>query len=183
MVAQFEEMVMSIATPADHYANWRTAPDAARLCYQHFLWREAYQQNIHPSIDLSGRSDLRIADLGAGHCLWAMQVAEQLPNARVVASDISLGLVPPKQEQPDNFSVTKWSFFDPVPEEWVGAFDLVHVRLVIQVFSGYQDPRPVIKKFVSMLSESMSYFAVISADRMRRARRISSMVRIRLLRP
>ncbi|KIW33137.1 uncharacterized protein PV07_00008 [Cladophialophora immunda] len=135
----------------DEYSIWRTAPDASRLCYQHFLWREVYKSNIHPSIDLSDRSDLRIAELAAGHCLWAMQVAEEYPHAQVEASDISLGLAPPKPDLPPNLSVSKFSFFDAVPEKWKGAFDLVHVRLVIQPFGGYQDPRAVLQKFVSML--------------------------------
>ncbi|EXJ65881.1 uncharacterized protein A1O5_10857 [Cladophialophora psammophila CBS 110553] len=136
----------------DEYSIWRTAPDASRLCYQHFLWREVHKSNIHPSIDLNNKQDLRIAELAAGHCLWAMQVAEEYPHAQVEASDINLSLVPPKPDLPSNLSVSKWSFFDPVPEKWKGAFDLVHVRLVIQPFGGYLDPRAVLQKFVSMLS-------------------------------
>jgi hypothetical protein len=136
----------------DEYSIWRTAPDASRLCYQHFCWRELHKSNIHPSIDLRNRENLRIAELAAGHCLWAIQVAEEYPQAQVEASDISLGLVPPKPDLPANLSVRKWSFFDPVPKEWRGAFDLLHVRLIIQPFGGNQDPRPVLEKFVSMLS-------------------------------
>jgi len=135
----------------DEYSIWRTAPDASRLCYQHFCWREVYKSNIHPSIDLSDRPNLRIAELAAGHCLWAIQVAEEYPHAQVEASDISLGLVPPKPELPSNLSVRKWNFFEPVPEEWKGAFDLLHVRLIVQAFGGNQDPQPVLEKFVSML--------------------------------
>ncbi|KIW64812.1 hypothetical protein PV04_09720 [Phialophora macrospora] len=135
----------------DEYSIWRTAPDASRLCYQHFCWRELYKSNIHPSIDLTNRPNLRIAELATGHCLWAIQVAEEYPHAQVEASDISLGLMPPKPDLPANLAVRKWSFFDPVPEEWIGAFDLLHVRLVIQPFGGNQDPRSVLDKFVSML--------------------------------
>jgi hypothetical protein len=137
----------------DEYAIWRTAPDASRLCYQHFLWRELYKSNIHPSIKLTGKPDLRIAEFAAGHCLWAMQVAEEFPEARVDASDIDLNLCPPKPELPANLSVRKWNFFDPIPEDWRGTFDLIHLRLVVQPFAGKQDPRPVIEKFVSMLSK------------------------------
>jgi len=72
-------------------------------------------------------------------------------HAQLDASDISLALVPPKPDLPSNLSVRKWSFFDPVPEEWKGAFDLLHLRLVIQPFGGHQDPRPVLEKLISML--------------------------------
>ncbi|KAK5046456.1 hypothetical protein LTR84_008259 [Exophiala bonariae] len=135
----------------DEYAIWRTAPDASRLCYQHFLWRELFNGNIHPSIKLEDRQGLRIAEFAAGHCLWAMQVAQEFPLAAVEASDIDLNLVPPSSERPSNLSIAKWSFFDRVPEKWLGAFDLIHIRLLIQPFAGFQDPRPVLEKFVSML--------------------------------
>lgn len=141
---------------SDEYSIWRTAPDAIRLCYQHFCWRELYKSNIHPSIDLSNKPNLRIGEIATGHGLWAIQVAEDLPHAQVDASDISLSLIPPKPDLPSNLSVRKWSFFDPVPEEWKGAFDLLHVRLIVQVFGGNQDPRPVLEKFVSMLSECLN---------------------------
>ena len=82
-----------------------------------------------------------------------MQVAEEFPHARVEVSDIDLGLMPPKTELPPNLSSRKWSVFDPVPEAWMAAFDLVHVRLLIQPFARKQDPRPVLEKFVAMLSK------------------------------
>ena len=136
----------------DEYSIWRTAPDASRLCYQHFLWRELYKSNIHPSINLANKPNLRIAEFAAGHCLWAMQVAEEFPNAQVEASDIDLSLMPPKTELPANLSIRKWIFFHPIPEAWKGAFDMIHVRLLVQPFAGKQDPRPVLQKFVIMLS-------------------------------
>lgn len=144
---------MAAATLGDEYAAWRTPPDASRLCYQHFIWRELYKSNIHPSIKLENKPGLRIAELAAAHCIWAVQVAEEFPEAQVCASDIDLGLCPPQAGLPSNVSVRRWSIFEPVPEEWKSSFDLVHVRLVIQPFSGNQDPRPVLHKFVSMLSE------------------------------
>lgn len=136
----------------DEYSLWRTAPDASRLCYQHFLWRELYNGNIHPSIELENREGLRIAEFAAGHCLWAMQVAQEFPSAVVEASDIDLHLAPPSSERPRNLLISKWSFFDDVPVKWIGAFDLIHVRLLIQPFAGLQDPRPTLQKFVTMLS-------------------------------
>lgn len=137
----------------DEYSHWRTAPDAGRLCFQHLLWRELYKANIHPSVKLENSPDLRILEIAAGHCIWAMQVAEEYPDGHVVASDIDLGLCPPISELPANLSVVRWNFFEEVPAEWKEAFDLIHVRLIVQPFSGYQDPRPVLNKFVSMLSE------------------------------
>jgi hypothetical protein len=81
-----------------------------------------------------------------------MQVAEEFPHARVEASDVDLSLAPPRTELPSNLSIEKWNFFDPIPEKWRAAFDMIHVRLLIQPFAGHKDPRPVLEKFVSMLS-------------------------------
>jgi hypothetical protein len=141
-----------MTTPNDEYASWRTSPDEMRLLAQHFLWREVLNSNIHPSIDMREKQELRIAEIAAGSCLWAMQVAEEFPHAQVEASDISLKLIPPKSVLPPNLTVSHWNIFDPVPEMWQESFDLVHVRLLIQPFAGGQDVRPVLKKLVSMLS-------------------------------
>ena len=141
-----------MAKVTDEYATWRTAADASRLSYNHFLWREHYKSNVHPAILLDRDAPLQIAEFATGHGLWAIQVAEEFPNAQVQASDVSLALLPAKPDLPLNLTVRKWSSFDPVPDEWKSAFDLIHIRLVVQPFAG-QDPRDCLAKFVSMLSK------------------------------
>lgn len=83
-----------------------------------------------------------------------MQLAEELGDScQIEASDMNLNLCPPEVLLPSNMRIRKWSFFDPVPTEWIGRFDVVHVRLLVVVFANHGDPRPVLKALVSMLSK------------------------------
>lgn len=138
----------------DQYAPWRTSIDAMRLSYQHFLWREHLGYNLHPSIKFEEDSGLQIADIATAHCLWALQVGETFgPNTKILASDISIDNSPPAHLLPSCMEVRKWDFFSPAPEEWLGAFDLVHVRLIVAAFKNEKDANKILEKFVSMLSK------------------------------
>ena len=141
-------------TGRDLYAPWRTSIDAMRLSYQHFVWREHLQYNLHPSIKLPKASRINLADIATGHCLWALQVADTLgSDCQIDASDISLDLCPGPHLLPRRTTLRKWDFFDPVPAEWLGKFDIVHVRLIVAAFRDAKRPEPVLEKLVSMLSK------------------------------
>lgn len=139
----------------DHYAPWRTSIDAMRLSYQHFVWREHLGYNLHPSVKFPASGPIHIADIATGHGLWALQVAETLDphDTHFEASDISLDLCPGEGVLPSNIKLRQWDFFSPVPDEWLGKFDLVHVRLIVAAFREGKDPKAVLEKLVSMLSE------------------------------
>lgn len=136
----------------DPYDDWRQIrTDSVRLLYQHFMWREHFRWIIHPSIDLRGRNNVRVAELAAAHCLWAIEAAETLgPSAHIEGSDISLDIAPSPALLPPNVSLRKWSIFDDIPPGWEGSFDLVHVRLIVGAF-GHRHPEVVLRKFVSLL--------------------------------
>lgn len=40
--------------------------DSVRLNLAHFIWKKEFPWIAHPSIELQGRADLRIADVGCG---------------------------------------------------------------------------------------------------------------------
>lgn len=67
--------------------------------------------------------------------------------------DIDLGQCPPAPWLPSNVSLKKWDMFTEPPEELVGQFDIVHIRLVTLVIKD-NDPRPLLanlRKLLSML--------------------------------
>lgn len=119
---------------------------------------------------VEGKDPIYVADVAAGHwfvlemtegignkltlsSLWSIQVAQQFgPTCQVEASDVSLNLCPPDAVLPPNVRVRRWNFFDPVPQEWIGKFDVVHVRLIVPVFPDRKDPSPVLERLVTMLS-------------------------------
>ena len=40
--------------------------DCVRLNLAHYIWKKEFPWVVHPSIELKGRPDLRIADVGCG---------------------------------------------------------------------------------------------------------------------
>ncbi|MCJ1242759.1 hypothetical protein MMC14_010768 [Varicellaria rhodocarpa] len=87
--------------PADgrRYMLNRTYAAAARLNFQYFLWKEYLQFNIHPSIPIP-EHDAQICDVATGTAIWPIDVARELPNAKIVGLDISLLQAPHAQWLP-----------------------------------------------------------------------------------
>lgn len=65
--------------------------------------------------------------------------------------DISLDQVGPKQWLPANINMHIWDIFESVPDEFVGYFDIVHVRLITVVVKN-NDPRLVLANLNKLLS-------------------------------
>ena len=127
----------------------RTYAAAARLNFQYFLWKESLQFNIHPSI-LIPEHDARICDVATGTAIWPIDVARELPNAKIVGLDISLLQAPHTQWLPANVTLGSWNVFEPVPDDLVNKFDVVHVRLLgLVVENG--NPRPIIQNLIRLL--------------------------------
>ncbi|HEU5347115.1 MAG TPA: methyltransferase domain-containing protein [Ktedonobacterales bacterium] len=104
-----------------------------RLDFQHFLLRTGLRGNYAAPI---GQQPTDILDVGCGSGRWAMEMAAQFPNARVVGLD----LVPPPDEgkslghgldtRPSNYLFAVGNILEglPFPD---ASFDFVHQRLLI----------------------------------------------------
>lgn len=125
---------------------------AARLNFQFYLWKESMKFNIHPSIPTSGQ-DIHIADVATGTAIWLAEVAHELLNAKVDGFDIDLTHAPPKEWLPSNTQLKHWNIFDDPPDELLGKYDIVHVRLLMLVVEN-SDPRPIIRNLVKILKPS-----------------------------
>ncbi|RYP55409.1 hypothetical protein DL769_010195 [Monosporascus sp. CRB-8-3] len=64
--------------------------------------------------------------------------------------DISLDQVGPKPWLPANIRMHIWNIFEEPPHQFVGYFDIVHVRLITVVIRG-NDPRPVLANLTKPL--------------------------------
>ena len=120
----------------------------ARLSLQYFLWQRSLKFVIHPSINLPHGA--KAAEVAAGNLLWAIDAVGERPDLHVEASDINLTQGPAKGWLPDNIKLTRWNLFEDPPQEALGTFDLVHVRLLVLVLSGH-DPLVVIRRFMALL--------------------------------
>ena len=84
---------------------------------------------VHPTIADRLLSNVRIADVATGTGVWALDVAKLLPNAQLVAFDISSAQFP--TSGPDNVKFIVADARKPFPEADHGSFDLVHIRALI----------------------------------------------------
>jgi hypothetical protein len=85
--------------------------------------------------------------------IFAIQLAEERPDAKITGLDISSEQYPPAWTVPANVSFDLWNFFDSVPDKYVGRFDVVHVRLIVGAMIK-KDKDPVVKNLVKLLSKS-----------------------------
>ncbi|KAF4633301.1 hypothetical protein G7Y89_g4820 [Cudoniella acicularis] len=76
----------------------------------------------------------RIADIATGTAIWLQDLADMLtPSAQLDGFDISLSQCPPKAWLSKNITLREWDMFSPVPEDLIGVYDIVHVRLLVYV--------------------------------------------------
>ncbi|KAK6858404.1 hypothetical protein PG995_006103 [Apiospora arundinis] len=115
----------------------------------HYLWKDVFGYNIHPKIH-QGRELMKVADVGAGTGVWLMDVLPQLhPDAQLVGVDTDTSQLAPEQWLPPRVTVREWDVFTEVPEDLVGAFDMVNLRLFNFVI--VDDPAPVLRNLIKML--------------------------------
>ncbi|ETS77329.1 hypothetical protein PFICI_11203 [Pestalotiopsis fici W106-1] len=102
------------------------------LNLMHTYWVKDFGYLIHPRIPTDG-ANLRVAD-----------------TVLFVGLDISFEAAPPPEALPSSIRFQKWDIHDPVPEEFIGAFDLINIRFMI--FVVYKDEvSSVVDKLIKML--------------------------------
>ena len=126
----------------------RSHAAACRLNLQFYLWKDAIKFNIHPSIPIPENGI--IADVATGTGMWLIDVARDMPTAQVDGFDIDLSQAPPQQWLPSSATLRYWNIFEDIPEEFVGKYDFVHVRLLVLVIEK-GDPRSVLRNLLAML--------------------------------
>lgn len=97
-------------------------------------------------------SGARSANRSCSRSIWLLDAYDELPKpTRFDGLDISFEAAPPSDVLPSNITLTKWNVKDPVPEEFLGVFDIIHIRFFIFVLLEEEVPS-VIAKFLAMLS-------------------------------
>lgn len=81
-----------------------------------------------------------------------MGLSSRLPQTvRLEGLDISLEATTPKEWVPSNVSFREWDFKQDPPEDLVGQYDVVHLRLLILVLLDDEIPA-VLQRFIKLLS-------------------------------
>ncbi|KAI0173628.1 hypothetical protein GGR52DRAFT_543820 [Hypoxylon sp. FL1284] len=131
------------------YPLTRDFIDFNRLNLQHQLWRKLFGYNIHPKIPRNG-GKLKIADVGVGTGAWLLDILPDLdPSAELVGIDTDISQVGPKEWLPSNLSLREWDVSGEVPQDLVGQFDIVNLRLFGFIIR--DDPYPILRNLIKML--------------------------------
>lgn len=93
---------------------------------QHQLWYLSLNGNLHKSVIPKVSGEINILDVGTGTGVWAVTMAKRWPNAKVIATDLTLP--PQSDDTPSNLSFIQHNANDP---EWpLEKFHFVHARMV-----------------------------------------------------
>lgn len=138
----------SSSSAQDTYILNRDFFATTRLNCQHWVWHQELGYNIHPSITVPFHG--RIADVATGTGAWLLEVARERPDAQCDGFDINLEQAPPTVWLPANISLRTWNMYEPPPPELIGAYDMVHIRLLTVVVRN-KDTLPIIKNMALLL--------------------------------
>ncbi|KAJ2995772.1 hypothetical protein NUW58_g1178 [Xylaria curta] len=138
------------AKVGDDYTLMRDCDASSRLTAQHYLWKNLLGYLLHPDIPTPGKG-WKIADIATGNGIWLQDLAENSPpSTELHGFDISLDQVGPTPWLQDNMHMHIWDVFEEPPPQFLGFFDIVHVRLLTVVVKN-NDPRPLLKNITKLL--------------------------------
>ncbi|KAL3448435.1 S-adenosyl-L-methionine-dependent methyltransferase [Aspergillus insuetus] len=133
----------------DNYVLARDLSGSLRLDCQHHLFRMYNGYVLHPTIPI--HPDMKIAEIGTGTGIWLLELAPQLPSTVLLDGfDISDNLFPHQSLLPDNLKFGVMDSFGDVPEDLVGKYDVVHLRLWCCVVTE-GDPSTLIQSAMRLL--------------------------------
>ena len=85
--------------------------------------------------------------------IWLIDLSRSLPGAQLDGFDISSAHFPPQHELPQNVHLHTHDALQPVPERFLGKYDIVHVGR-INLFVRNENPSPLLENFMATLSKS-----------------------------
>ncbi|MCJ1427309.1 hypothetical protein MMC29_005212 [Sticta canariensis] len=134
----------------DRYVFHRDHRASFRLNHNHWMIKELCGYLLHPKIQYD-KSNVRVADIGTGTGIWALELANELSSsARIDGFDISPGQFTPQAWCGNNVHLLTHDAFKPFPTEYLGQYDIVHIRFFCQVAND-EDAEPLLKNLITLL--------------------------------
>ncbi|KAK4507556.1 hypothetical protein PRZ48_001291 [Zasmidium cellare] len=131
------------------YALPRNPTESERLNAQHHVYVKSLGYVLHPRIAASLPAHrVEIADVATGTGAWMIDLASELPYAKLVGLDMSKAQF--QSSVPSNCELQLLNILDPIPQEFQGRFDVVHIRLLIVGLTG-EDWNTVARHAMQML--------------------------------
>lgn len=85
------------------------------------------------------------------YSIWLLDLSTSLDSStEFLGLDTDITQAGPREFLPHNVSMRKWDAFTDVPDDLVGQFDIVNLRLFGFVIQG--DPKPVLRNLIRLLS-------------------------------
>ncbi|KAH7304034.1 hypothetical protein B0I35DRAFT_363898 [Stachybotrys elegans] len=135
----------------------RNFRSSARLHLQHLLCQNTLGYLLEPHIekDVSGSTQLAVADLGCGNGIWLLQLHDELAKRGVTATVSGYDI------NPINFPASAWLpstiqlhqldiLSQSLPDDVLGTFDVVHVRAFVSIIVN-SNTTPLLKAVLSLL--------------------------------
>lgn len=121
----------STSSPEPYWLG-RASDEQKRLLKQHTTWTQSIGYLLHPSIATQLPPNARIADIGTGTGIWPLEFSKASPPSYTFHGfDISSEQFLPPDSLPPNVTLSHGDFFQPIPQDLQGTFDLVNIRLII----------------------------------------------------
>lgn len=140
------------SSPHEPYWLGRASDEQKRLLAQHTIWTRSIGYLLHPSISSRLPENARIADIGTGTGIWPVEMSlASPPTYSFQGFDISPDQFLPADSLPRNVTLGHGDFFQPVPAELRGTFDLVNIRLIIISLGPLEVWRRVLRNVVALL--------------------------------
>jgi len=119
----------------DSYTLNRDSVESQRLNKQHELYKINTGHLLHPRIAATLPKDAHIAEVATGTGIWLRDLSSQFPKSwSFTGLDISADQFPKQHE--DRLELKVLNILNPVPEEYKGTIDVVHLRLLVCGLSG-----------------------------------------------
>ncbi|KAK7756138.1 hypothetical protein SLS62_001730 [Diatrype stigma] len=134
--------------------NFRTS---ARLHLQHHLFQNTIGHLLEPHVAsaVAEAKELRVADLGCGNGVWLSDLDSALSEKGVSAQldgyDVNTVNFPAPAFLPEKVTLKKLDILArPLPEELIGAYDIVHARALVSISASSVVP-PLLSTALALL--------------------------------
>ncbi|KAI3082636.1 hypothetical protein CBS147339_2516 [Penicillium roqueforti] len=131
------------------YLLVRNIAERDRLNMQYKAWQANIGYLLHPAIKQHDR--MRIADVGTGTGIWLRELAAALPSTcQLDGFDLSDVMFPHKDALPENITFHHQNFLEPFPDEYLGEYDVVNVRVMVVALSS-DEWEPAVRNLMTLL--------------------------------
>ncbi|KAI1459775.1 hypothetical protein F4805DRAFT_420241 [Annulohypoxylon moriforme] len=135
----------------------RNFRSSARLHLQHLLFQNTLGHILEPNVQnfVAGRKDLKVTDIGCGNGVWLSDLERELSGKGISAQldgyDIHPVNFPAPEFLPRSVTLKQLDILArPLPEEMVGAYDIVHIRALASIIVK-SDVAPVLSTAQALL--------------------------------